>query len=157
MDFGSKIQFSSLSHYHMLFGLDVNGTKIGNGPSRNRINQFHFPKDEKRWSADGLKDQKGLKTRNRFEIRIFLNTFEFFRIENKTNRKSNNRIFRFYSKPNFTISILKPSIFRVEIVNFEWSRKSRYHTVIKNDILSYCESIKVDQIPWKPIKIPLKP
>ena len=141
----------------MLFGLDVNGTKIGNGPSRNRINQFHFPKDEKRWSADGLKDQKGLKTRNRFEIRIFLNTFEFFRIENKTNRKSNNRIFRFYSIPNFlefpklTISMLKSASSRVEILLYEILQ-------VWNDSLSYCESIlKVDQIPRKPIKIPLKP
>ena len=104
-----KIQFSSLSHYHMLFWLDVNGTKIGNGPSRNRINQFHFPKDEK----DGRRRiKKGWKrgTDSRFEsFWILSNSLEF-----KTNRKSNNRIFRFYS---IFSRVAKIDHFRVEIFN----------------------------------------
>ena len=96
-----KIQFSGLSHYHMLFELNVNGTKwlVTAHPEIESIN-FTFSKMKKGFAGKEARIKKGWKrgTESRFEsFWILSNSFE-----SKTNRKSNNRIFRF--NPVFLMS-----------------------------------------------------
>ena len=129
-----KIQFSGLSHYHMLFELNVNGTKwlVTAHPEIESIN-FTFSKMKKGFAGKEARIKKGWKrgTESRFEsFWILSNSFE-----SKTNRKSNNRIFRFHS-----ISGPKTAIFEIFY--------SDSHTINRYSKVACSKN---------PIKAPLKP